>query len=257
MEATILIGIILCHRFVSPPGWHSEEYAIARRHHGIVYAIKGHAVYTLKDGTSFSLREGEWLYMPKGSVYTTRCEEESFIHMTVNFDIMDDGMVFPGIQHRRAASPQPEQVFSSLVSAWTKRHYDYTEKCLGCLYELIYCLRRELLPAPAGYLKLLQPAREYLDEHFCENFPIEELATCCDVSPTYFRRLFARVYGVSAAEERSRLRIAKACDLLLSGQYSVEQTALLCGYPDAAYFSRTFRKLKGVPPSRYGKEDQP
>ena len=254
MEATILTDIILCHRFVSPPLWHSEEYAIARKHHGIVYAIKGHAIYTMQDGTVFPLREGEWLYMPRGSTYTTRCEEESFIHMTVNFDVLGEQPVFPGIQHRKAASPQTEQVFASLVSEWTKRHYDYTEKCLGCLYELIYCLRRELLSAPAGYTALLQPAREYLDEHFCEDFPIEKLAVRCGVSSTYFRRLFAQVYGESPAETRSRLRMARACDLLLSGQYSVEETALLCGYEDAAYFSRAFRKLKGVPPSRYGKE---
>ena len=80
------------------------------------------------------------------------------------------------------------------------------------------------------------------------------------MSATYFRRLFRPVFHETPAEYRTRLRMAKASDLLLSGVYSMEQCGALCGYSDPAYFSRMFRKAMGQSPSQFlksHKEERP
>lgn len=255
MAHAVVTEMALAHRFVSPPGWESDEYALARDHHGIVYVLEGRAEYRLMDGRRFLAEAGDCLYIPRGTRYVTGCgAREGFVHMTVNFALLGDGSLFPDLTKRRLAVPKHlEQTFAALVRAWRVRHPHYQEKCLGLLYELIYLLQCEVQAAPRQHLQRLAPARAYLDEHFLEEFPLEALPGLCGLSPTYFRRLFHSVFHETPAEYRRRLRIAHAGDLILTGQYTLEEIARRCGYPDQAYFSRVFKKTTGQAPSRYGK----
>lgn len=101
MVYPIVTDIILAHRFLSPAGWTSNEYALAREHHGIVYALEGRAEYCLHNGDRFRVEAGDCLYVPRGTRYVTGCGQEmGFVHMTVNFDLLEDSGIFPGIMHR-------------------------------------------------------------------------------------------------------------------------------------------------------------
>ena len=95
MENLTLSGIVLAHHFIAPPGWVSDEYAFARQHHGIVYVLSGAAEYRMGSGETLQVRAGDCLYVPRGTVYVTRCSgAEDFVHMTVNFDIAGSGRLF-------------------------------------------------------------------------------------------------------------------------------------------------------------------
>ena len=253
MGNTVIGRIVLAHHFVSPPGWCGWDHARKRLSSGIVYVLDGGAEYSMADGKRFSVRAGDCIYIPKGSVYTTQCSQtESFTHMTVNFELAQGEEFFPTLVRRRLGNPvQFEQLFSRLIHHWTVRHPFYHERCIGMLYELVYCLLNEIRLPGSPYLEKVQPARVYLDEHFKEDFELNGLAGLCGLSEPYFRRLFLRVFHETPAEYRRRLRISYAEDLLLSGSCTVSQAAQQCGYSDPAYFSRVFRKTLGVSPSQY------
>lgn len=253
MQHPIVNNIILAHHFISPPGWYSDEYALARRYHGIVYVMEGYAEYVLGDGSHLHARAGECLYMPRGCVYTTRCNrEQSFVHMTVNFDLSTpEGLFAAPVKQKLRAPVHFEQLFATLVHHWSVRHPFYYERCMGILYEMIYLLLKEIKAPGSPYMEKLKPARLYLDEHFREEFSLGILPQLCGLSETYFRRIFRKALHETPAEYRRRLRIACARDLLLSGQYSISETAMLCGYPDPAYFSRIFHQTLGLSPSQY------
>ena len=59
-------------------------------------------------------------------------------------------------------------------------------------------------------------------------------------------------------------RINKACALLHESRFTVTEVANSVGYEDALYFSRVFKRIKGVSPTKYlheaggenGKEQQ-
>ena len=253
MPEPVISRIVLAHHFVSPPGWCGRDHARRRQSSGIVCVLDGCAEYIMADGSRFSVHSGECIYIPRGSEYTTQCgEQESFTHMTVNFELVGSEEFFPALVRRRLSNPvQFEQLFSKLIHYWTVRHPFYHERCVGVLYEMVYFLLKEFTQTGGPYLKKVLPARVYLDEHFTEEFELRQLAALCGLSEPYFRRLFLRVFHETPAEYRRRLRIAYAENLLLSGSCTVSQAAQQCGYSDPAYFSRIFRKTLGVSPSQY------
>ena len=254
MRAPVVTDIALAHRFSAPPGWISDEYAAARSHHGIVYAIEGAAFYRFGSGRKLWLRAGDVLYAPIGSVYTTQCAPEvGFLHMTVNFDLAGGGVFAEPVSFHPDSPLRFEQTLATLVHGWSARHPHHRVRCIGHLYELIYLLLRALQSPPPQHAQRLRPARDYLDAHFDEAFDLESLPQLCNMSPTYFRRLFHSVFHETPVQYRRRLRIARAVDLLLTGQYSIAEIAAACGYPDPAYFSRVFHQTMGLSPSEYAR----
>ncbi len=64
-------------------------------------------------------------------------------------------------------------------------------------------------------------------------------------------RIFKAATGSSLQEYLLDLRIRKACDLLLRTDLPVSVIALSVSYEDTLYFSRLFKKKKGVSPTQY------
>ena len=81
-----------------------------------------------------------------------------------------------------------------------------------------------------------------------------ELAERCLVSVSTLQRVFKNTYGKTISEYRNELRISKAKKLLITGNYTVEETAEILGFYDSAYFSRCFKKAEGLSPKKYLKQ---
>jgi AraC-like DNA-binding protein len=103
-------------------------------------------------------------------------------------------------------------------------------------------------PAESGMARALAAFRRELERRACDDVRIDDLARAAGASPDHLRELFRARYGQRPHEFRDGLRLSRACDLLASGE-AVKATAERCGYRDALYFSRAFRRRFGLPPS--------
>jgi AraC-like DNA-binding protein len=101
----------------------------------------------------------------------------------------------------------------------------------------------------------IAPGIAYLEQHiFDPDLSIPTIAACAGISENYFRRQFQTVYGQSPQQYILATRLHQAKALLESGDLTtVQAAAAQVGYDDPLYFSRIFRKVKGLSPSQYRK----
>ena len=96
-------------------------------------------------------------------------------------------------------------------------------------------------------------ARRYFQEHYNEEINIEEYALSRNMSVSWFLRNFKQVTTKSPMQYILSIRINNAVSLLESTDYNVTEISTIVGYDNPLYFSRIFKKQKGVSPSDYRK----
>jgi AraC-like DNA-binding protein len=83
------------------------------------------------------------------------------------------------------------------------------------------------------------------------NFCVPDMAKTVFLSEVQFRKLFRRVTGMNPIRFVQRRRIEKSCVLLQTTGKTIEVIAEECGFCDAPFFYRAFRKWISMTPSQY------
>ncbi|GAB3279361.1 helix-turn-helix domain-containing protein [Parahaliea aestuarii] len=108
---------------------------------------------------------------------------------------------------------------------------------------------------PPGYQSQrdarIERAREFIRTHYIEAFSLEDVAQAASLSPSRLSGLFREQCGLSVLGYRDELRMAHAARLLHDSALGIADIGAEVGYPDPAYFSRTFSRHVGVSPRAY------
>ena len=103
--------------------------------------------------------------------------------------------------------------------------------------------------SPQGLVDMLEM---YLASHYSKKISLEQLSEQFGYEAAYLTRLYKRFKGETPIQALSRLRIENACTLIKSHpELDIKNIGDIVGYSDHHYFSRVFRKLKGMAPSEY------
>ena len=93
----------------------------------------------------------------------------------------------------------------------------------------------------------------YFTEHYNENICIESYAQEHHMSTSWFIRNFKQYTGSTPIQYILSIRIYNAEALLQNDQYNITEISNIIGYDNPLYFSRIFKKIKGISPSEYRK----
>jgi AraC-like DNA-binding protein len=91
----------------------------------------------------------------------------------------------------------------------------------------------------------------FISLHLTERITMTQLAERAGLSSSYFWALFKRKTGYAPIDFLIRLRMHQACQHLKSTDQPVNEIAERLGYHDPLYFSRAFKSILGVAPTRY------
>lgn len=100
---------------------------------------------------------------------------------------------------------------------------------------------------------VIERARELI--HESPELSLNELAERLHISSQYLSTLFHRETGMAFGEYQIQERMRKACQLLVSTRQTAEQIARSVGYTSEKHFFVVFKKIMGVSPSRYRKQN--
>lgn len=105
-------------------------------------------------------------------------------------------------------------------------------------------------------LARISSAINFIVHNYSSQFTLSELAGQVDMSERTFSRFFRSATGNSFTDFVNRLRINKACQLLMETERYVSNICYESGFNNVANFNRRFLELKGMTPKQFRQQAQ-
>ncbi|NLC44992.1 MAG: AraC family transcriptional regulator [Clostridiales bacterium] len=228
----------------------------------LAYATHGNAHYDFNN-LEYTVSKGDLIFFSKGFVHSaSSCPSSPWAFSSVAFDLV---FIEPGEKEKfislanniiSFSSNELLPLFSELNHSWMGKGPGYLIQCRSIVMQILYLLIKEmnssLIHVP--YTNVINDIINMMQSNYSKTYSIEELANMSELSQSYFRKLFKQITGLTPLKYQSQLKINKAKDLLLSGEYNVSETAVNVGFDNIYYFSRMFKNIVGISPSVYMKK---
>ncbi len=250
----------------------------------VVYMKEGYGRFSLGD-RSWIMEEGDVFWVPPGRICSMESRSRTMVCPFIHFDLIyripgshwemhiPDGItdVSPWAQLMHPPLPE-DSAFSQLGGVYRVTHGDYIcalieEICrdaammrpsfqaeqAGRMFLLLSAVLREVLAeeqADAVVTERLLRLSDYLKDHLSQA-TAASCASFCGFSESYFRKVFARVYGTSPRTYLTRMRIRRSAELLAHTSKGLDEIGQAVGYAHAGNFSRVFTRHMGISPGAY------
>ena len=229
-----------------------------RDHFLLHYIVSGRGFYRLGDRT-FVLSPGDaFLAPPEEPIYYEADREEPWEYYWVGFSGPEAAHLLKesAFSRERPAGhiPKGEQLRRELLEIYKARGSDYVSAVrMGGYLQAALALLMESGPGGGRESQggIAPRAALYLRQNYTRPLTVEELAREAGISRSYLYRAFQAEYHCSPSAYLTGLRMERAAELLRRGGLSVGAVAASVGYEDAFYFSRVFKREKGMSPSDY------
>lgn len=101
------------------------------------------------------------------------------------------------------------------------------------------------------YQKSMAMICDYVENHFMHAISMQDLCDLLLVSPQHLCRIIKSCTGKRPTEYINMIRIEKAQGMLSETDEPVERVGLRCGFENANYFCKIFKKQTGMTPKQY------
>jgi AraC family transcriptional regulator of arabinose operon len=155
------------------------------------------------------------------------------------------------VGHRRDLVALFSELRTSLENDYSAPQLLYASRVLAHLFGLMIRSRQEATQPGRDTLGRVRSTLEYMRHHYASPLSVETLAAMADLSRSQYAIYFRKLTGRSPKNHLMRLRIHLATQLLDTTSDSITHIARSVGYEDPLYFSRAFRQLHELSPSRY------
>lgn len=160
-----------------------------------------------------------------------------------------------GIAFSQATTHKAAPLLTALLTA---KGFQRVQLFLSLLEILAHAPDSKLLatptfrPDPKGYQSsTINQVLAYLAEHMDEQLSESDLARYAGMEPSAFSRFFRRHTDLPFIQYLNRLRINRACELLIASDKPVTDICYACGFNNVSNFNRQFLTQKAMPPSRF------
>ena len=103
----------------------------------------------------------------------------------------------------------------------------------------------------------LDSALRRIEQHYAGKLRQSAVAAACGMTVCAFSRAFKAEYGLTFREYLLRYRIGRARELLRQGTHNATDAGIAVGFDDASHFARAFRRVLGVSPSTFQRQESP
>lgn len=109
---------------------------------------------------------------------------------------------------------------------------------------------------PTTSKQYVDKAVRFIGRNYSRDITICDVADFVGISESHLYRVFSREFSMAPAQFLMRYRIGEAAAMLRNTGLAIGEIAASVGFRDPLYFSRVFKRIKGVSPREYGREKE-
>ncbi len=99
--------------------------------------------------------------------------------------------------------------------------------------------------------RFVTAAQEYIKEHYAQDLSLQQVADKVGISSGYLSTMFSQNLNCKFVDYLNQVRVERACVYLEQNFLKTYEIAYRVGFRDEKYFSKVFKKVKGVSPKEY------
>lgn len=149
---------------------------------------------------------------------------------------------------------KPYESFQALTQLYETKPYAWQLECKQILLQLISFLLPQLKKAPSGitnYEDLISNIEKFINTNIYRPITVKEIADYFHYHPDSLTRIFKSKRNQPLRSYITNCKIDSSKVLLDSTDYSIETIAEMYGFTDRTYYSKVFKKMVGISPSKY------
>ncbi|MBR6402772.1 MAG: response regulator [Eubacterium sp.] len=104
-----------------------------------------------------------------------------------------------------------------------------------------------------AYDRVIDNVITEIREHYMEDISLTSLAAKYNISMGHLSKMIKEHLKVNFSDYIASLRIQRSKELLRDDSLSIQEIAEIVGYNDYFYFTKVFKKVEGISPSKYRK----
>ena len=216
---------------------------------GLAYRLRGSSEFRTEKQT-VSAPQGSLIYIPQYLAFERVSTDEELIIIHFKCHGKDEDRL-------QVIKDAKKQLYGESIlkinEEWESKAPGYKNRCLSLLYSLFSDMESNNKPDDlTDEEAIIRQSVNYLNTYYDKaDISLSEIARQSHISEVYFRKIYKKLYAITPKSAIQNKRIKKACQMLKTGYFSVEETALKVGYKDVKYFSTLFLKKMNKTPSEY------
>ncbi|MCL2139413.1 MAG: AraC family transcriptional regulator [Treponema sp.] len=236
------------------PDWRLHPHFV--NGYDLTYLVEGKARYTI-NGEPVDLGPGDIIYLTDGAEKEAVTFPQNLMHcFAVNFNPLNPSAksrppLFPVTSHIGLRQDIIDS-FRELTISWSRQQDGYIMKTRALLMLILHRLSEILIyntDSTTGDYRINKAAHT-IAMQYSDKLTVKRLAGQVNLDEAYFGHLFKKETGMTVHQYITMIRVRNAENMLQSGNYKVNEVAEHCGFSDVIHFYKSFRALRGFPPSR-------
>ena len=244
-----------------PAGWPLLSHAHCFYH---LFFVRSGKTIMLAGGKSYSLKQGDCIIIPPGVLHEIPAEEHSLlVSYEVKFTIEDpylenslnrgQPLIYEGVSYIGLS-------MQHIVYSWAVNDPESRDRANIFLSSMLLSVTSEqpheqlrvssyidITPFP----KLVKQIIQYIESNHTEPFSLEQLASEVGYNKRYLCSAFKRSTGITILDYLNHVRIRHAAQCFYYHNVPISVIAQCVGFVTPVHFTRVFKNLVGVSPSRF------
>jgi AraC-like DNA-binding protein len=240
---------------------------VARNHYLFHYIISGKGIFTAVDskGTNhtYHLKRGQgFLICPNQQSMYAADKENPWEYTWVEFNGLkaEEFIKLAGLDYDNpiynSDNEAMENVMRNELLHLTHHSFDSMLNLTGHLYLFLDALQKSSVnrkTSEKGSINnfYVDEAIWFIKNNYQFNITIEDIANYCNLSRSYFGKIFKEIAQSTPQEFLIRYRLGEACELLKDLSLSIAEVGVRVGYQHPLRFSRAFKNVYQVSPREW------